>query len=111
MIKRNKTKKVKIGKMSIGGNSPITVQSMCTTKTHKINATIKQIMQLEDAGCEIIRVTVPDTKTVSALKKIKKEISIPLVADIHFDYNLAIASMPFVDKIRIVNILWRCNYE
>ncbi len=93
MISRRKTKKINIGNVEIGGNSPISVQSMCNTDTRDINTTIKQIQKLTDAGCEIIRVAVPDNRAAEAISGIKKQIKIPLVADIHFDYRLALQSV------------------
>ncbi|MEW5806322.1 MAG: flavodoxin-dependent (E)-4-hydroxy-3-methylbut-2-enyl-diphosphate synthase [Acidobacteriota bacterium] len=99
---RKKTKKVMVGNLFIGGCAPITVQSMTKTDTRNIPATIKQIRRLEDAGCEIIRCAVPDGEAAEALREIKKKISIPLVADIHFDYRLALIAMEGgVDKLRI----------
>lgn len=101
-MQRKKTKKVKVGNVYIGGDSPVTIQSMTNTKTANIKDTIEQIKLLEKAGCEIIRVAVPDEESAQAIKKIKKEINIPLVADIHFDYKLAIKSIEHgADKIRI----------
>lgn len=96
-----KTKQMKIGKVLIGGGAPITIQSMTNTLTKDADKTIQQIHKLEEAGCEIIRVAVPDIESVNALKQIKENISIPLVADIHFDYRLAIESAKYVDKLRI----------
>lgn len=102
MIKRKKTKKVWVGKVPVGGGAPISVQSMTKTDTRDVSATLRQIRKLEKAGCEIIRVAVPDMKAVSALPKIKKGIQIPLVADIHFDYRLALKAIDAgVDKLRI----------
>ena len=102
MIKRNKTRPVKVGNVTIGGNSSISVQSMCKTFTHDIQATVRQIHKLEDVGCEIVRVAVPDIRAVEALPKIKRQISIPLVADVHFNYNLALKSLgKGIDKLRI----------
>jgi len=102
MIKRRKTKVVKIGKVKIGGNFPVLVQSMANTKTSNVKATVRQIKELEKAGCEIIRVGVPDLKSAKALAKIKKEIKIPLVADIHFSAKLALEAIAQgVDKLRI----------
>ena len=102
MIKRRKTREVKIGKIKIGGRNPIAVQSMCNTDTRDVKATIKQIHELEEVGCEIVRVAVPDMGAAGALGKIKKQIHIPLVADIHFDYQLALEAInQGVDKIRI----------
>ncbi len=102
MIKRIKTRQIKVGKVLIGGDAPISVQSMCCTKTADVKATVKQIKELEAVGCEIIRVAVPDMTAAKALGKIKKQIKIPLVADIHFDYRLALESVEQgVDKVRI----------
>lgn len=102
MIKRKKTRVIKVGPVKIGGNYPIVVQSMCNTDTRNVKATVKQIKQLKEAGCEIIRVAVPDMTAAKALGKIKKQIKIPLVADIHFDYKLALEAISQeVDKIRI----------
>ena len=96
------TKEVRIGNRVIGGGNPILIQSMTNTKTWDVEATVAQIHQLEKAGCDIIRCAVPDMKAAEALPKIKEQISIPLVADIHFDYRLAIAAMENgADKIRI----------
>jgi (E)-4-hydroxy-3-methylbut-2-enyl-diphosphate synthase len=92
MIKRKKTKAVMIGNVKIGDMSPIAVQSMTNTKTADIKATVSQIKNLEEVGCEIIRLAVPDKDSAGALFYIKKEINIPIIADIHFDYRLAIAS-------------------
>lgn len=93
---------IKIGSRYIGGGFPIAIQSMCNTKTENIEATVAQILKLEEAGCEIIRVAVPTMEAAEAIKQIKKQIHIPLVADIHFDYRLAIASIENgVDKIRL----------
>lgn len=99
---RNLTKVVRIGDRFIGGNNPILVQSMCNTDTRDVKATVEQIKRLENAGCEIIRVAVLDNEAAEAISSIKKQISIPLVADIHFDYRLAIESIKNgADKIRI----------
>jgi (E)-4-hydroxy-3-methylbut-2-enyl-diphosphate synthase len=99
---RDHTKEVRIGDRIIGGGNPITVQSMTNTKTEDFDATIAQIRKLEDAGCEIIRSTVPTMEAAEAFAKIKKKINIPIVADIHFDYRLAIAAMEYgADAIRI----------
>jgi len=99
---RRNSRKVKVGDVFIGGDAPVTVQSMTNTDTRDIKETVSQIRRLEDAGCEIIRVAVPDMEAASAIKEIKKQIHIPLVADIHFDYRLAIESMlNGADKIRI----------
>jgi len=102
MIKCRKTRKIKVGNIFIGGDAPISVQSMCTTDTRNAKATIAQIKKLEKAGCEIIRVAVPDMVAAKALGKIKKGISIPLVADIHFSADLALEAIKQgVDKLRI----------
>ena len=99
---RNKTKVISIGDKVIGGGNPILIQSMTNTKTEDIAATIAQILKLQEAGCEIIRCTVPNLAAAQAIGEIKKAISIPLVADIHFDYQMAIAAMENgADKIRI----------
>ncbi|MEQ6358603.1 flavodoxin-dependent (E)-4-hydroxy-3-methylbut-2-enyl-diphosphate synthase [Thermoanaerobacter thermohydrosulfuricus] len=99
---RKITREVKIGNKKIGGNNPILVQSMTNTDTHDIEKTIEQIKRLEAEGCDIIRVAVPDMEAAEAIKEIKKNINIPLVADIHFDYRLAIKSIENgADKIRI----------
>ena len=99
---RDYTKVVKIGNRKIGGSNPVLIQSMTNTRTQDIEATVAQILELERAGCEIIRCTVPDREAAAALSEIKKQIHIPLVADIHFDYKMAIAAMENgADKIRI----------
>ena len=101
-MERKLTKEVKIGNRIIGGNHPIAIQSMTNTKTEDIEKTVAQIQALTKAGCEIIRCAVPTIEAAQALAEIKKQISIPLVADIHFDYKLAIAAMENgADKIRI----------
>lgn len=99
---REETKTVQIGNREIGGGNPILIQSMCNTKTEDVEATVAQILELEQAGCDIIRVAVPTMEAAMAIKEIKKAIHIPLVADIHFDYRLAIAAIECgADKIRI----------
>lgn len=99
---RKKTRKVRAGGLFIGGDTPVTVQSMTNTRTSDIEATVSQISALEKAGCDIVRVAVPDMHAALAIGEIKKRISIPLVADIHFDYRLAITSIEQgVDKVRI----------
>lgn len=99
---REHTKTIKIGNRVIGGGNPILIQSMTNTKTEDVAATVAQIRKLEKAGCEIIRCTVPTMEAAQAFREIKKQISIPLVADIHFDYRMAIAAMENgADKIRI----------
>ena len=102
MMQREQTKVVQIGDRKIGGGNPIAIQSMTNTKTEDVDATVKQILSLEQTGCDIIRCAVPTMEAAKALAKIKKQIHIPLVADIHFDYRLAIAAMENgADKIRI----------
>lgn len=99
---RENTKEIHIGDRVIGGKNPILIQSMTNTKTEDVASTVAQIRELTDAGCDIIRCAVPTMEAADAISKIKKEISIPLVADIHFDYRLAIAAMENgADKIRI----------
>ena len=99
---REETKKVKIGNVWIGGGNPVAIQSMTNTKTEDAESTVEQILKLEAAGCEIIRCAVPTMEAAEAIKQIKKQIHIPLVADIHFDYRLAIAAIENgADKIRI----------
>lgn len=99
---RDNTKVIQIGDRQIGGGNPVLIQSMCNTKTEDVKATVQQIHRLEEAGCDIIRVAVPTMEAAMALGEIKKHIHIPLVADIHFDYRLAIASIECgADKIRI----------
>lgn len=99
---REKTKVITIGNVKIGGDYPIAIQSMTNTKTEDVEATVAQIHRLEKAGCEIVRCTVPTLEAAKAIAEIKKQISIPLVADIHFDYRMAIAAMENgADKIRI----------
>ncbi|MDK2865892.1 MAG: (E)-4-hydroxy-3-methylbut-2-enyl-diphosphate synthase [Clostridiales bacterium] len=96
------TRTVKIGNTAIGGGNPIRIQSMANTKTDNVEATVKQILDLERAGCEIIRVAVPDMAAAKAIDKIKSQIHIPLVADIHFDHRLALEAIAAgVDKVRI----------
>ncbi|MDH3330474.1 MAG: flavodoxin-dependent (E)-4-hydroxy-3-methylbut-2-enyl-diphosphate synthase [Desulfobulbaceae bacterium] len=93
MIERKKTRQIKLGDLYIGGDAPISVQSMTNTDTRDALKTIAQIHELERAGCEIIRVAVPDLESAAALRKIRENITIPLIADIHFDWRLAVASM------------------
>ncbi len=102
MYKRNKTKKVMVGNVQIGGQNKVVIQSMCNTKTKDIKSTVKQILELENVGCEIIRVACPTIEDAKAIKEIKKQIHIPIVADIHFDYKIALEAIKSgVDKIRI----------
>ena len=99
---RHKTKEIQIGKVTIGGTNPIAIQSMTNTKTEDVKATVSQILQLEKAGCEIIRCAIPTMEAAKSLEEIKKQIHIPLVADIHFDYKLALLCVQGgIDKIRI----------
>ncbi len=101
-MERRKTREIQIGNVKIGGGHPIAIQSMTNTKTQDVEKTVAQILRLEEAGCEIIRCTVPDMEAAGALAEIKKQIHIPLVADIHFDYRMAVAAMENgADKIRI----------
>jgi (E)-4-hydroxy-3-methylbut-2-enyl-diphosphate synthase len=101
-MKRKPTKPIQVGHVKVGGDYPITVQSMTNTKTQDIDATVSQIRRLESAGCEIIRVAVPDMEAAQSISKIKEQIQIPLIADIHFDYKLAIASAEHgADALRI----------
>ncbi len=101
-MNREHTRVIRIGDRMIGGGNPVLIQSMCNTKTQDISATVSQIDSLTKAGCDIIRVAVPDMEAAKALKEIKRQITIPLVADIHFDYRLAIAAIESgADKIRI----------
>ena len=99
---RKKTRKIRVGEVFIGGGAPVTVQSMTNTDTRNVAATVEQIHRLEEAGCDIIRVAVPDNEAAEAVKGIKKSIRIPLVTDIHFDYRLALACIANgADKIRL----------
>ena len=99
---RKNTRPVQVGTLTIGGNNEILIQSMTTTKTQNIKETVEQILRLEAAGCQLVRVAVPDMKAAQAIGSIKKQIHIPLVADIHFDYRLALEAInQGIDKIRI----------
>ncbi len=100
-ITRRKTRQIKVGKVKIGGDAPISVQSMTTTDTRNVTATVEQIHQLEAAGCEIIRVAVPDMEAAAALPKIKSQMTVPLISDIHFDHRLALKAAEVVDCVRI----------
>ena len=96
------TRKINVGGIAIGGGAPVTVQSMCNTRTQDVEASVNQIRRLENAGCDIVRLTVPDMEAARAFGEIKKQVDIPLVADIHFDYKLALAALDAgADKIRI----------
>jgi (E)-4-hydroxy-3-methylbut-2-enyl-diphosphate synthase len=102
IVERRATRQVKIKGLSIGGLAPITVQSMTTTKTDDVAATMREIERLDEAGCQIIRLTVPNTKAARGFAEIRKRTSLPLVADIHFDYRMALAAVDAgADKIRI----------
>lgn len=102
MTNREHTRTVQIGERLIGGGNPILIQSMTNTKTEDVDATVEQILRLEKAGCELIRCTVPTMEAAAALARIRKRIHIPLIADIHFDYRLAVAAIENgADKIRI----------
>src|SRR5579862_7997593 len=99
---RHKTREVGVGNLVVGGDNPIWVQSMTTPDTHDLEATVAQIHRLEEAGCEIVRVTVPKPQDAAVLSEIKKRIRLPLICDIHFDYKMALAALDHpVDKIRI----------
>jgi (E)-4-hydroxy-3-methylbut-2-enyl-diphosphate synthase len=101
-ITRRKTKQIKVGDIPIGGDAPIAVQSMTTTETWQIDATVAQIHALEQAGCEIVRVAVPETRSADALPEIRRQTALPLIADIHFDYKLALKALEAgVDCLRI----------
>ena len=99
---RTKTRPVKVGNLTIGGNNQVIIQSMTTTKTHDVEATVEEIHRLEEAGCQIVRVACPDMRAAEAIADIKKQINIPLVVDIHFDYKFALKAIEGgADKIRI----------
>ena len=102
MFSRNETRKIKVGNVEIGGENKVVIQSMCNTKTKDVASTVNQILDLEKAGCEIIRVACLDEEDARKIKDIKEKIHIPIVADIHFDYKIALAAIEAgVDKIRI----------
>ena len=102
IYKRRKSKKIYVGKVPIGGDAPVVIQSMTTTDTRDVQATVKQIKELEEAGCEIVRVAVPDKEAASKLGAIKKQVSIPLISDIHFDWRLALEAVSQgVDALRL----------
>src|SRR5689334_14062058 len=99
---RHKTREVKVGSVVIGGSNPIAVQSMTTTDTFDVEGTVAQIHRLEEAGCELVRVTVPKPEDAGALTQIKNRIGVPLICDIHFDYKMALAALDHpIHKIRI----------
>lgn len=102
MYNRINTRKIMVGNVQIGGQNKVIIQSMCNTKTKDIESTIAQILQLEEAGCEIVRVACLDIEDAKAIKRIKEKINIPIVADIHFDYKIALEAIKSgVDKVRI----------
>ena len=101
MFERRKSRKVKVGKLYIGGDAPVTVQSMTTTDTTDVKSTIEQIHGLEEVGCEVVRVSAPTIEAAKSLKEIRKDMNIPLVVDIHFDYRIALEAVKYVDKLRI----------
>lgn len=102
MVKRNETRKIMVGNIQIGGQDKVVIQSMCNTKTKKVEKTVEQIIKLEESGCEIIRVACLDIEDAKTIKEIKKKIHIPIVADIHFDYRIALEAIEAgVDKVRI----------
>lgn len=102
MFERRLSKQIQIGNVKIGGNAPVSVQSMCNTDTRDIDATVRQIKELEDAGCEIIRLAVLNKDAAEAIKSIKKQVNIPVIADIHFDYRLAIQCIENgIDALRL----------
>ncbi|MDD3012904.1 MAG: flavodoxin-dependent (E)-4-hydroxy-3-methylbut-2-enyl-diphosphate synthase [Candidatus Gastranaerophilales bacterium] len=101
-IMKRESKKIRIGNVEIGGNAPVSVQSMCNTDTRDVQATVRQIKELSDAGCEIIRVAVPDKEAAQVLGDIKKQIKIPIIADIHFDWRLAVEAInQGIDGLRL----------
>src|SRR5690348_1563372 len=100
-ITRRPTKQIQVGNVKIGGDAPVSVQSMCSTDTRDVTATVEQIRQLETAGCELIRVAVPDAEAAAALPRIKAAMTAPLIADIHFDHRLALKAAEIVDCVRI----------
>ena len=101
-MNRTETRKIMVGNVQIGGQNKVVIQSMCNTKTKDVKSTVKQILELEKVGCEIIRVACLDIEDAKAIKEIKKQIHIPIVADIHFDYRIALEAIASgVDKVRI----------
>ena len=100
-ITRRKTRQIQVGTVKVGGDAPVSVQSMCSTDTRDVATTVEQIRQLETAGCELIRVAVPDEDAAAALPKIKAAMTVPLIADIHFDHRLALKAAEVVDCVRI----------
>lgn len=101
-FQRHRTREVRVGSVVVGGTNPIWVQSMTTTDTHDLEATVREIHHMEEAGCELVRVTVPKAEDASVLSEIRKRIKLPLICDIHFDFKMAIAALDHpIDKIRI----------
>ena len=100
-ITRRKTRQIRVGSVKIGGDAPVSVQSMCSTDTRDVAATVDQIRQLEAVGCEVIRVAVPDVEAANAMTKIRAAMTVPLIADIHFDHRLALKAAEVVDCVRI----------
>ena len=102
MKTRNETRQIRVGRLLMGGGAPVTVQSMCNTKTWDVEATVAQIRAFRQAGCDIVRLAIPDIRSAEAIPAIKEQVDMPLVADIHFDYRLALmAAERGIDKIRI----------
>ena len=102
MNKRDTVKRIKAGSVEIGGGAPVSVQTMCNTKTWDVDATVAQIKAMQTAGADIVRIALPDMESAKAVSAIKEQVSVPLVADIHFDYRLALeAAERGIDKIRI----------
>ncbi|MEE8325955.1 MAG: flavodoxin-dependent (E)-4-hydroxy-3-methylbut-2-enyl-diphosphate synthase, partial [candidate division NC10 bacterium] len=102
MITRRETRQIQVGSMKIGGDAPVSVQSMTKTDTRNVEATVDQIWALEAAGCELVRVAVPDEEAAAALNEIRPQIRIPLIADIHFNYRLALTALKEgVDGLRL----------
>ena len=101
-MKRDETRSIQVGNLTMGGNSHVYIQSMTNTKTHDVEATVNQILALENAGCEIVRMACFDQEDAKAIRTIKEQVHIPLVADIHFDHRLALTAIESgIDKIRI----------
>src|SRR6202162_2606237 len=101
-FQRHKTREVQVGDKAIGGDNPIWVQSMTTPDTNRVEETVAEILRLEEAGCEIVRVTVPKAQDANVLGEIRRRIHLPLICDIHFDYKMALAALDHpIDKIRI----------
>ena len=105
-MKRTQTKQIQLGTLPVGGGAPVTVQTMCSTKTWDVEATVKQIRAMQAAGADIVRIAIPDMEAAKAVSAIKEQVSVPLVADIHFDYRLA-ASTPATSAGRKTSRPWR----